>query len=428
MFETLYLDRDHTWRGRTIRVRPRRWFSEVTLDRDGYVETARDRGEDAELPPAFLDAIDYYHHRAARWIRYNGYRDTLVTVRGKSMVTLATPFEQSFHARCALQSAELDHDYRALYDLADKLALPLDDWLAPGERQLLRGVDFSSSPQAFLEFLRAEADEQGLRLNGRAEPGSVWVRPTLDPQVKRLREAHPEQFPGWTDRWTGHRDDAPRRPLGGGQGSRSAVASEPVVFLPVPARRPHQCPCGAPSTERDNDETHRRLHAVWAYGLPAPKNLRWQHDLAVVTSQSPLSWRKLAAQAARIPRREGHYDFSSWSHDGEPAALPARDRAYLLHARGYVVGFLAARDVDHHRWWDLEEDSKPGDVVEARRPRIDMIWTAATHRRHGIGQTLAGALAVDSDCTTGDISWSCPITRPGRSLARRLSPGGIWIS
>lgn len=95
-----------------------------------------------------------------------------------------------------LRGAELDHDYSKLHALADRLALPIDDWLAPGERELIRGVDFDAPPRAFLRFLRGKAKACGLRLNGRAAAGSVWVRPTLSPFEKQLREMYPERYPG----------------------------------------------------------------------------------------------------------------------------------------------------------------------------------------------------------------------------------------
>ncbi|GAA4930692.1 hypothetical protein GCM10023334_037800 [Nonomuraea thailandensis] len=47
--------------------------------------------------------------------------------------------------------------------------------------------------------------------------------------------------------------------------------------------------------EDDGDE-HPAHHATWAIGLRPPKNLEWWGDLAVVTTESPIAWRKLAHQ------------------------------------------------------------------------------------------------------------------------------------
>ncbi|OKI06198.1 hypothetical protein A6A06_37470 [Streptomyces sp. CB02923] len=104
----------------------------------------------------------------------------------------------------ALRAAELDQDYSGLHALAHRLALSCDDWLARGERQLIRGVDFAPPPHAFLCFLRGKAKERGVRLNGRATAARVWVRPTLPPTQKQMRQMFPERYPGWVDRWTEH--------------------------------------------------------------------------------------------------------------------------------------------------------------------------------------------------------------------------------
>ncbi|GGQ90591.1 GNAT family N-acetyltransferase [Kitasatospora griseola] len=310
------------------------------------------------------------------------------------------------------------------------MALPIDRWLDPGERQLVRGIDFDPAPQIFLRYLRAKAARHGLRLNGRAEAGSVWVRPTLPPIQKMIREAHPEQHPGWVDRWSGHQEagETPWRPWVGGREQDPSRGALPVTFRAATARRIDRCPCGFRRRGRDSEGLHRQHHSDWAFGVLVPKNTEWMRNLAVVTSQSPISWRQLAGRMARLPQREGGYDFSSWSHSGDPVETPDRSRAYLLKADDHMVGFLAAHDVDQHRWWDLGEKSRYGELTDARRPRIDMIWTAHTYRGHGIGRALVQALAADSDCEVADVSWSTPVSDLGRNLAVRLSPAGVWVS
>ncbi|MCF6474752.1 hypothetical protein FAF44_41205 [Nonomuraea sp. MG754425] len=43
--------------------------------------------------------------------------------------------------------------YRSgLHALADPLALPVENWLSPGEKELVRGIDFSPPPGVFLTF------------------------------------------------------------------------------------------------------------------------------------------------------------------------------------------------------------------------------------------------------------------------------------
>lgn len=425
----MYLDTDRTWRGRTISVRYSRRYAAVVLDRDGYVDTLNARGEDPQLPKAFLEVVHRFNDIACDRIWLDGYTGGFQGGVERS-VTLFTPFTHVRSACDALRAAELDHDYTVLHDLAGQLALPIDDWLVPGERQLLRGTDFPSSPASFLRFLRAQANRRGLRLNGRAEASSVWVRPTLDTFVKELRERCPEQYPGWVDHWSGHvdPDDAPWRPWVGGREQDLSRGALPVTFLPAAVPDIGTCPCGFSRTDMGGEDAHRERHSEWAFGIRPPKNTVLGDDLAVVTSQSPIAWRRLAERMGRLPRREGGYDFNSWSHVGEPEETPERLRAYLLCADDHVVGYLAAHDTDRHSWWDLGESSKYGESDGTVRPRIDMIWVAETYRRHGVGRTLVQALAGDSGCGVEDVSWSSPVSDHGRQLVLRLSPGGAWVS
>ncbi|TQF01331.1 hypothetical protein E6W39_02605 [Kitasatospora acidiphila] len=430
MIDKMYLDTDRTWRGRTISVRPSRWYASVVLDRDGYVDTLNARNEESQLPEAFLEAVQRFNDSGCDRIWYDGYTGGFLSGHGARGVTLYTPFTHVQPAREALRAAEIDHDYTALHDLAEQLALPIDNWLAPGERQLLRGTDFLPLPALFLRFLRAQAGRRGLRLNGRAEAGSVWVRPTLDPYEKTIRERHPERHPGWVDRWSDHvdPDDTPWRPWVGGRDQDLSRGALPVTFLSVTLPETDKCPCGFSRANVEHDDVHRERHSEWAFGIRVPKNAVWGDDLVVVTSQSPIAWRRLAERMGQLPRRESNYDFNSWSHVGEPEETPERFRAYLLRVDDHVVGYLAAHDTDRHRWWDLGERSKYGERNDAVRPRIDMIWTAETYRRHGVGKILVQALAKDSGCEVEDVSWSSPVSDDGRLLALRLSPGGVWVS
>lgn len=426
----MYLDTDRTWRGRTIDVRPLRWYAAVVLDRDGYVDTLNARGEDSQPPEAFLEAVRRFNDIGCDRIWHDGYTGGFLSGDGARGVTLYTPFTHVQPACEALRAAELDHDYTLLHDLAEQLALPIGDWLAPGERQLLRGTDFLSPPALFLRFLRAKAHQRGLRLNGRAEAGSVWVRPTLPRLAKLIRETYPEQYPGWVDRWSGHvdPDGTPWRPWVGAREQDLSRGALPVSFLPATAPDIGRCPCGFSQTALGGEDVHREHHSQWAFGIRVPENALWVYDLVVVTSQSPIAWRRLTERMGRLPRRENGYDFNSWSHVGEAEETPERLRAYLLRADDHVVGYLAAHDTDHHIWWELDEKSKYGESNDAVRPRIDMIWAAETYRRHGVGKTLVQALAKDSGCEVSDLSWSSPVSNAGRRLARRLSPGGIWVS
>ncbi|QLH21838.1 GNAT family N-acetyltransferase [Streptomyces sp. Rer75] len=429
---TAYLDPDpRDWRTRKIRVRFHRWYATVDLDRDGYVDAATSLGRDPELSTAYKDAVDRVRDASIDRIWYDGYPGDFSWGSGPRWVTLFVQFPHVEATVEALRVAELDHDYSRFHTLADRLTLPIDEWLAPGERELIRGVHFNAPPGAFLRFLRGKAKKCGVRLNGRATAGSVWVRPTLSPFEKQLREEFPEQYPGWVDRWTGYAEseEAPIRPWVGGRDQDLSHGATPVQFRAVETPNSGECACGMSLREsQDGGKGHTTHHAAWALGIRAPKSLMWLGDLAVVRSQSPISWRRLAYQVARMPQKENHYDFNSWSHLDEPEETPDNVRAYLLKANGYIIGYLAAHDTSEHYRWDLIDGSQYGDEDGALRPRINLIWVADTYRRQGTGATLVEVLADDFGCKVADVSWSTPISSAGRRLARRISPGGIWVS
>ncbi|WP_411084513.1 GNAT family N-acetyltransferase [Streptomyces sp. cmx-18-6] len=429
---TICLDADpRDWRSRKIGVRPSRWYATVELDRDGYVDAATARGDSAELPAAYDEAVDRVRSAAVDRLWYEGYTGDFVWTSGPRWITLCAPYPEVEAAIEGLRVAELEHDYSRLHAIADRLALPVDEWLAPGERELVRGVDFTSSPGVFLRFLRSKAKRSGLRLHGRATTGSVWVRPTLPAAQKQLREMFPEQHPGWVDRWSGHvePDDAPLRPWVGGREQDLSYGAAPVRFRTVNTPANSACGCGMSlKGDWDGGREHAVHHAAWALGLRIPKNLDWLGDMAVVTTQSPIMWRRLAYQVARMPQKENHYDFRSWSHIGEPRETEDNVRAYLSKANGYVIGYLAAHDAGRHRPWDLVHSSRYGDEDNTSRPSIDLVWVADAYRRQGVGATLVQALADDFGCQVTDVSWSTPVSDAGRHLARRVSPKGIWVN
>ncbi|QVJ02772.1 GNAT family N-acetyltransferase [Nocardiopsis eucommiae] len=430
--QTIFLDPDpRDWRSRKLQVQPSRWYATVQLNRDGYVDAAHARGHDSALPSAYEEAADRACNAGIDRIWYDGYPGSFLWGSGPRWVTLYVPYPYVKAALEALRVAEIDHDYSKLHALADRLALPINDWLAPGERELVRGVDFTPPPTTFLRFLRGKAKELGVRLNGRATAGSVWVRPTLPPGARWTREAFPERYPEWVDRWSGHTEpgDAPLRPWVGGREQNLSAGATPVEFRTVETPSAEECPCGMILRESaENDAVHTTQHMTWTFGVRSPKNLTWSDSMAVVTTQSPIAWRKLAYQVGRLPQKENHYDFNSWFHLGPVEVTPDNVRAYLLKANGYVIGYLAAHDTNQHYRWDLVDGSSYGDQDDTLRPRINLVWVAAHYRRQGVGATLVQAIAEDFGCTVADVSWSDPISAAGRRLARRIMPGGIWVS
>ncbi|WP_159048933.1 GNAT family N-acetyltransferase [Streptomyces sp. NRRL B-3648] len=428
---TIYLDPDaRPSKSRKITVRAHRWYASVELDRDDYVDATSTRGQEPELPSVYKDTVDRVRLASTDRIWYDGYSGDFSWSEGARWITIPVQFSQVEATVEALRCAEIEDDYSQLHALADRLDLPIEQWLSPGERELVRGVDFQSPPHAFLNFLRGKANQWGLRLNGRATAGSVWVRPTVSAIQKTIREMHPEQYPGWVDHWSGYveSDDAPLRPWVGGREQNLSHGATPVRFDEIDMKTSGDCPCGMSLRDQwDDGRAHASHHAAWAFGIRVPKNLMWPGNLAVVRPDSPISWRKLAAKAGRMPMRENRYDFNSWDYLDAPEEVPDNDRAFLLKANEYVIGYLVATDASEHSRWDLLSESSSGAHDGTLRPRIDLIWIAGSYRRQGLGVKLVQALADDFGCQIGDVSWSTPISDAGRHLARRLSPEGIWV-
>ncbi|MER7280464.1 GNAT family N-acetyltransferase [Dactylosporangium sp. NPDC000244] len=427
---TIHLDpAPYDWQTRKITVSNGHLFATVTLDRDGYVET-REHPEDGELSTAFKDAIKRVTDSAIERLWIAGHPHDFSYSSGPRYVTTFAEYQNLDETIEALQLAEIDGDVTNLHALADRLALPFDEWLAPGERELIRGVDFNGKPSALLEMLRSKAKDLELRLNGRATPSGVWINPRLSETGRLLRNAFPERFASQPDRWTDVEvpEPARSRPYVGGRDRSNSAGSKPIRWIDSGAKVDGDCPCGlfSPWGEYREDE-HRRHHMAWSIGVRQPKNIGWwRGNIAVVTTESGVAWRRLAHRMARLPMRENHYDFASWSVGEHPEPSADNKRAYLLRANGYVIGYLTASDTDQHVRWD--HGSTFGEADSTLRPRVDLIWVAAIHRSRGLGGRLVEALAKDFGCTVADVSWSSPVSAAGQRLAQRISPAGVWVS
>lgn len=212
--------------GRTARyidVNPGRHFSSVTLNRDAlcFYGAAEGRDAERELRAGFADAARKCIDAAASYLWAHGYSGDVMCLTGPNFVTLPVPFELAEDATEALRIAEQDGDFTGLRTLTARLAIPLERWLAPGERELRQGVDFVAAPTTFLAFLRAAAKSRGIRLNGRAVPGAVWVRP---------QTAEDHARPAGTQDHQGA-EDLPRRPYVGARGDscRRRVETDPLT-------------------------------------------------------------------------------------------------------------------------------------------------------------------------------------------------------
>ncbi|MEV6347750.1 hypothetical protein [Actinoplanes sp. NPDC051851] len=328
----VFLDPEpHSWRSRRIEVQSGRRHAVITLNRDGYVDTHHD--ESGELSPEFQETVDRLRMVFIDRLVLDGNTGSFAWGGGGRYITLHVPYPCVDEVVDALRIAEVDKDVSGLKTIADRLALPIDQWLEPGERLLRRGVDFDARPSTFLRFLRLEARHQGLRLNGRATAVGVWIRPQLSATEKLSRAVFPERYQDRPDRWTGARQpDGPWRPDEDRIRDPNNGTVVPVAFREVPARPRSNCPCGVQNAFGTFDlEGHEEQHQLWSLGVRVPRNVSWDFgNVAVVTTESNLAWRRLAAKIAVAPKRENHYDFTSWEAGTHPKPSSTNRRAYLL--------------------------------------------------------------------------------------------------
>lgn len=428
---------------RFIEITLRRHFAEVTLDRDGYLDAARQQGrrEQAEPPEALKEAMRRCVGAAQERLLIDGYPGGFFSSAPSSAIwsTIPVPFPLAERAAEALRSAEIDRDLSGLYALAADLEVPVDRWLAPGERQLRRGVDFAGPPSAVLELLRRKARARGLMLNGRAEPGAVWLRPSMTKATAAMIAGSPGLFADFADPalYVGHvdADDAPLRPYVGGRSLSSPIKPTPVEFIgTIRSHAPDRCMCGFPGATTDDDgPEHMKAHIQWSTGVRIPRGMRWHAGrVAVVTATSPISWRKLAYACALLPKRENHYDFASFAiGDGEPA--DGDTRAYLYRSGDRVIGFASVLDSVHAQRYrglsggEWEPIEHPG--RGSQRPVVVLVFAAHMWRGNRVGKALIEAVAAHAGVDVAEVAWRTPFSKAGTALALSINPGGeVWVA
>lgn len=190
--QTIYLDPEPCGHGRRLITiepigRARKWVR-IQLNRDTYADSWPVVGAAAYLKPGFQEAADCCADAGLDRLLVQGCT-ARVTAGGASerWVTLAVPSESQDAAVKALIAAELHGDLAPLQELRKTLAVPFDDWLAPGEHVFRRGVDFSCSPQTFRSLLRSEADaRRDRRLECKIVGEMVSIVVTPESETERL--------------------------------------------------------------------------------------------------------------------------------------------------------------------------------------------------------------------------------------------------
>ena len=86
---TIYLDpQARPFESRKINVRAYRWYAEVELDRDDYVDATTTRGQEPELPTAYKEALDSVRLASTDRIWYDGYPGGFSWGEGARWITL----------------------------------------------------------------------------------------------------------------------------------------------------------------------------------------------------------------------------------------------------------------------------------------------------------------------------------------------------
>ncbi|MDX3708787.1 hypothetical protein PV733_07335 [Streptomyces europaeiscabiei] len=193
---TIYLDDRHDPDTRKIQVRGNsRRYKEIVLDRVNYLWPNAVKDESRAVPTAFLDAAEYAHDRLIDRIWYEGYDGGFTSVKGDQYVTLFAPHAHVDAAVEALCAAELHADYQLLLAIGDEVKVPHEQWLTPGERVLVRGVDYDTTTSAFRSYLRHHGKRADLRMNIRAEGDTVRIRPVPNQGARVRHEYDPENYP-----------------------------------------------------------------------------------------------------------------------------------------------------------------------------------------------------------------------------------------
>ncbi|MFJ8057172.1 hypothetical protein [Streptomyces sp. NPDC096142] len=193
---TIYLDDRHDPDARKIQVRGGgRHFKEIVLDRDNYLWHNGTRDVSRAVPIGFSDAAEYAQDRLIDRIWYGGYEGNFGYGKGDHYVTLFAPHAHADAAMEALCAAELHADYQPLHALGDAVKVPYEQWLTPGARFLVRGVDYDTTTSAFRRYLRHHGRRANLRMNIRAEGDTVRIRPVPTQSARALHDYDPERHP-----------------------------------------------------------------------------------------------------------------------------------------------------------------------------------------------------------------------------------------
>lgn len=338
---------------------PNSSFVQVQLDRDTYVDSMQLKGE-VSWQPEVLHAAERCRQAGFDRSVFRGYTlDEFGGSLSDRWVALLVPGDFVEAAVEALREAEMDGRTEKLTALTQQLAVPLDTWLAPGEREFRRGVDYPCSSRHFLRVLGLYAADRKLRVRGRAEGDSVRV--DVRPELSTERRARLQR--------AAHK--AARQP-----DYRRCLVCD-FTYLPSLA---------------DNRKQHRRVcnehkAALWPCASPGLARHPRVGELIKVSGGSPAWLRNRFYRWSRLLCRECGYDNAC--NVAEPTVIGL----LLADERGTVRAVAAVRP-------DGWEGETPG------HPVLAWVWVPPLARRQGALAELwrkieahFGELDVEGPCS-----------------------------
>jgi len=153
-------------------------FVQVRLDRDAYVDSRKISRADLGWQPdcEAREVLARCQHAGFLRCVFRGCTlESFYSSLEPEYISLLVPTDVVEDTVEALREVEMDGSTQKLASLAERLKMPLDAWLAPGERSFRRGADYTIRSSRFLQLLRLLAGDYHVRVKGRAEEGSVRV-------------------------------------------------------------------------------------------------------------------------------------------------------------------------------------------------------------------------------------------------------------
>ncbi len=178
---------------------------------------------------------------------------------------------------------------------------------------------------------------------------------------------------------------------------------------------------------------HKKRHDEAVNGIKARsvKSDRtiWNHNdyrINVLNQWSPKTQRNRAQKVAILGKRDGGYDFPSYTAE-EP--FDEKDvHVFLLHYKSRAVGILVFSYRSHISIYDWEKNNKL-EQISGHSPlwTVDFVWVLKKHRRKNLAVTLISEAAKYFDIKIENVAWYPPISENGKELSKSMFPKFMYV-